>query len=53
LTTIRQPIPEIVSSSVELMVSMLDDPSRYPEARIFPCELIERRTLRGLPASGR
>lgn len=53
LTTIRQPIREIVTSSVELMVSMLDDPARYPEARIFQCDLIERKTLRALPDAKR
>lgn len=46
LTTIRQPIREIVNSSMELMGAMLNDPERYPEARLFPCELIERATLR-------
>jgi len=51
LTTIRQPIREIVNSSVELMVSMLDDPGRYPEARVFRCELVERKTLRSLPTA--
>jgi len=49
LTTIRQPITEIVESSIELVVAMLDKPDRYPEARIFPCRLIERKTLRPLP----
>lgn len=49
LTTIRQPIDEIVRSSIELMVAMLEEPDRYPESRIFPCELVERGTLR--PAS--
>ena len=46
LTTIRQPIREIVNSSIELMVAMLEDPERYPEARIFPCSVVERGTLR-------
>jgi len=36
LTTIRQPIPQIISSSIELIVAMLDEPERYPEARLFP-----------------
>ncbi len=49
LTTIRQPIPQIVSSSVELMIAMLDEPDRYPEARIFPCSVVERGTLRSAP----
>ena len=46
LTTIRQPIQQIINSSVELIVSMLDEPARYPEARLFPCTVIERGTLR-------
>lgn len=46
LTTIRQPIRQIIGSSVELMVAMLDDPERYPEARLFPCTVVERGTLR-------
>lgn len=45
LTTIRQPIREIVNASIELVVAMLDDPSRVPEARIFPCAVVERGTL--------
>jgi len=49
LTTIRQPIQEIVSSSVELMIAMLNEPDRYPEARIFPCSVVERGTLRATP----
>ncbi|MDW3225351.1 MAG: LacI family DNA-binding transcriptional regulator [Paracoccaceae bacterium] len=48
LTTIHQPIRQIVTSSIELMVAMLDDPNRYPEARIFPCSVVERGTLRPL-----
>lgn len=46
LTTIHQPIRQIVASSIELMVAMLDEPDRYPEARIFPCSVVERGTLR-------
>lgn len=46
LTTIHQPIKQIVASTVELMVAMLDDPDRYPEARLFPCRVVERGTLR-------
>jgi len=52
LTTIRQPIRQIVDSSVELMVAMLDDPDRYPEARLFPCQMAERGTLRAVVGSG-
>lgn len=52
LTTIRQPIREIVNSSIELMTAMLSDPTRLPEVRIFVCQIIERGTLRPLPAMG-
>ena len=48
LTTIHQPIRQIVTSSIELMVAMLDEPDRYPEARIFPCSVVERGTLKML-----
>ncbi|WP_417670331.1 LacI family DNA-binding transcriptional regulator [Roseibium sp.] len=46
LTTIHQPIREIITSSIELMTAMLDEPDRYPEARIFPCSIVERGTLK-------
>lgn len=49
LTTIRQPIKQIIDASVALIVAMLDDPDRHPEARLFPCELVERGTLRPRP----
>ncbi|KCV82014.1 LacL family transcriptional regulator [Actibacterium atlanticum] len=49
LTTIHQPIGQIVDSSIELMVAMLDTPERLPEARIYPCSVIERATLRPKP----
>ncbi|MFK7853432.1 MAG: LacI family DNA-binding transcriptional regulator [Granulosicoccus sp.] len=46
LTTIRQPIQQIISSSIELIVAMLEEPDRYPEARLFPSSVIERSTLK-------
>ena len=46
LTTIRQPIKQIVTSSVDLLEELLAEPTRCPEARIFPCTVIERGTLR-------
>ncbi|WP_299923515.1 LacI family DNA-binding transcriptional regulator [uncultured Pelagimonas sp.] len=49
LTTIHQPIRQIITSTIELMVAMLDEPDRYPEARIFPCSVVERGTLRPAP----
>jgi len=48
LTTIHQPIKQIVNSSIELMVSLLEDTERYPEARLIPCDVVERGTLRPL-----
>lgn len=46
LTTIHQPIRQIINSAIELIVAMLDEPDRYPEARLFPCRIAERGTLR-------
>ena len=46
LTTIRQPIRDIIVSSVELVVGMVENPSRGPEVRLFPCTVIERGSLR-------
>jgi DNA-binding LacI/PurR family transcriptional regulator len=48
LTTIRQPIHQIIDSSVELVVAMFDKPERPPEGRFFACEIVERGTLRPL-----
>jgi len=48
LTTIRQPIAQIIDSSIELICAMLDEPKRHPEARLFPSTLVERGTLRAL-----
>lgn len=45
LTTIRQPVDQIVNASVALIEAVLDDPSHAPQARLFPCALVERRTL--------
>ena len=49
LTTIRQPIDAIIRSSIDLMAAMLEEPGRMPEARLFPCTVIERKTLRPRP----
>lgn len=48
LTTIRQPIRDIIISAVELVVSLVEDPGRSAEARLFPCQAVERKTLRRL-----
>ena len=49
LTTIQQPIQDIVEASIEKMVAMLASGENKPEARIFPCHLVERGTLRPRP----
>lgn len=49
LTTIHQPIEQIIAASVDLVEDLLKEPDRYPEARIFPCRIVERGTLRARP----
>ena len=46
LTTIRQPIGEIIEASIELVTNLLDEPKRTPKATVFPCNIVERGTLR-------
>ncbi len=46
LTTIRQPIREIIDASIDLVTAMLETPGRHPEARLFSCDIVERGTLR-------
>lgn len=50
LTTIKQPIVDIINSSLELMFKMLEDPDHEPQALVFPCDLIERGTLKPVSA---
>ena len=49
LTTIHNPIKDIVAASVEMVDAMLTDDTRAPEARLFTCHVVERGTLRPLP----
>lgn len=49
LTTIHNPIKQIIASSVELVAAMLQDDQMPPEARLFACHVVERGTLRALP----
>ena len=51
LTTIRQPIREIILSAVELIAAIVDDPKRAAESRLLPCSVVERSTLRPLGAA--
>ena len=48
LTTIRQPIDDIIRRSVELMLELVEDDSRRPTSTVLPCSIIERTTLRPL-----
>lgn len=52
LTTIRQPLPEIIDASIELVIATIENPERHPETRLFPCRVIERGTLPALPQAG-
>ena len=49
LTTIRQPVAEIIAASVDLVIATIACPDRHPETRLFPCRVIERGTLRPRP----
>ncbi len=49
LTTIRQPVAEIIGASIDLVVATVENPKRHPETRLFPCRVIERGTLRPKP----
>jgi len=46
LTTIRQPIAQIIEGSIDLLVKLLDAPDHPLTVRLFECELIERGSLR-------
>lgn len=52
LTTIRQPIDQIVSAALDLLEHLLDDPARPPVAQCFPCRVVERGTLRSVAEKG-
>lgn len=46
LATVRQPIREMVLHAIERIVSWMDDPAAVPRSKLFPCELVKRRSLR-------
>jgi DNA-binding LacI/PurR family transcriptional regulator len=46
LTTIRQPIGEIIVTAVEILLRTVDRPGETAEVKLFPCEGIVRGTLR-------
>jgi DNA-binding LacI/PurR family transcriptional regulator len=49
LTTIRQPLADIITASIDLVVKTIETPDRPPEVHLFPCTFIERGTLRAAP----
>ncbi|MEM1361087.1 MAG: LacI family DNA-binding transcriptional regulator [Pseudomonadota bacterium] len=53
LTTIHQPIGEIIMTTVELIVEILSTETCPPSVRLFPCPLVERGTLRPSQAISR
>ena len=46
LTTIRQPVADIIDSAIERVVALIANPASQPESRLFPCEVVARSTLR-------
>ena len=48
LTTIHQPIGEIILASVGLVAELAGDRERPPTAKLFDCSITERSTLRPL-----
>jgi DNA-binding LacI/PurR family transcriptional regulator len=46
LTTIRQPVAEIIGTAVELIVSAIDRPDLPSRSCLLPCEVVARGTLR-------
>lgn len=46
LTTIRQPLAEIIAASIDLVVAAVNDPDMGPQTRRFTCSLVERGSLR-------
>lgn len=51
LTTIRQPIDDIIRHSVELMLQLVEGLETRPDSTVLPCAIVERTTLRALPAA--
>jgi DNA-binding LacI/PurR family transcriptional regulator len=48
LTTIRQPIPQIIEAAIARMAACLDGGDAPPVAQVFDCTIVERGTLRPL-----
>lgn len=52
LTTIRQPIGDIISAAVEMIAHMVEQQSPSPVSEPFHCALVERATLRPASTAG-
>jgi DNA-binding LacI/PurR family transcriptional regulator len=46
LTTVRQPVADIIATAIDLIVSVVDQPDRPARSRLFACEPVVRETLR-------
>ena len=46
LTTIRQPVAEIIAASIDLVVAAVDNRELPPAAQLFDCAVVERGTLK-------
>ena len=46
LTTVRQPVREIILSSVDILTNMVNGGEVKPEVKVIPCEIVERNTLK-------
>lgn len=46
LTTIRQPIGDIINAAVDMVTTMVESATDSVDSRMFHCTLVERRTLR-------
>lgn len=46
LTTIHQPVAEIIVTAVELLLGIVDRSNQTTDMRLFDCKAIERETLR-------
>jgi DNA-binding LacI/PurR family transcriptional regulator len=48
LTTIHNPIADIIAASVNLVADLVQDNTAAPEAHLFACHVVDRGTLRPL-----
>ncbi len=49
LTTISNPLTDIISASIDRVACLVKDQTIPPEARLFDCHVVERGTLRPAP----